>query len=188
MLSYDDHAILILYRRFYDMKYPAKTSQNTDAHIMAQKMCYLMDRSNIPVGNYGFFWDKYGPYSETLQNRLRHIDSNFNTVDMFYTDYPKDSNLLFNDDTNSSNGFFSLRRQNKVDELSEALSIHNHREDARYWVELLGSLLYLYQKGSSREKFENVNKWLKIKKPYLNDNSYNKKAWDSLKLAGLVVA
>lgn len=37
---------------------------------MAQQMCYLMDRSSIPVENYGFFWDIFGPYSETLQNRL----------------------------------------------------------------------------------------------------------------------
>ena len=36
MLSYDDHAILILYRRFYDMEYPTKIESNTEAHIMAQ--------------------------------------------------------------------------------------------------------------------------------------------------------
>ena len=65
MLSYDDHAILILYRRFYDIDYPVKRENNTEAHIMAQKMCYLMDRSIIPVGDYGFFWGKYGPYSES---------------------------------------------------------------------------------------------------------------------------
>ena len=188
MLSYDEHAILILYRRFYDIDYPAKRENNTEAHIMAQKMCYLMDRSTIPVGDYGFFWDKYGPYSELLQNRLRHIDKDSNTVDEFYKEYPQDSHLLFNDDINSNNSFFSLRRQNKVDELSKALRIQDHREDERNWVELLGSLLYLYQIGSSREKFETVNERLKNKKIYFNDDSINQKAWNSLILAGLVVA
>ena len=185
MLSYDDHAILILYRRFYDIDYPVKRENNTEAHIMAQKMCYLMDRSIIPVGDYGFFWGKYGPYSESLENRLRHIDNNFNAVDEFYKEYPKDSHLLFNDDINS---FFSLCRQNKVDELSKALCIHDHREDACNWVELLCSLLYIYQTGSSRQTFETVNSRLNTKRDCFNNSELNRSAWEALKSTRLVTA
>ena len=142
-----------------------------------------MDRSIIPVGDYGFFWGEYGPCSESLQNRLRHIDNNFNTVGEFYKEYPKDSHLLFNDDITS---FFSLRRQNKVDELSNALCIHDHREDERNWVALLSSLLYIYQTGSNRQIFETVNRRLNTKSDYFNKTDINRSAWEALKSADLV--
>ena len=183
MLSYDDHAILILYRLFYDIEFSVKRENNIETHIMTQKMGYLMDRSIIPVGDYGFFWGKYGPYSECLENRLQRIDVHPVTVAKFYEEYPKDSHLLFNEDINS---FFSLRRLNKVNELSKALCIHDHREDARSWVELLSSLLYVYQTGRSNETFETVNMRLNAKRDCFKNNDINRNAWEALKSAGLV--
>lgn len=183
-LTFDERAILAAYQRFYGENYPAIDGQNTDAHIKAQKMCFLLSVRGVNVGDFGYSWNYHGPYSAGLQSLLRALDQHSGLVSEFY-DAHQDEYMLFSD-SNKAGTLFSIKQKELIDTLSSSLKITECGEDKRKWSELLGSITFLGRSVLPGADFEMVNNELKKRKPQYNDNDYNYSAWTLLESTGIL--
>lgn len=154
-LSFDARRLLILYRKFYGRDYSAATTNNQNAHVMAQKMCYLLNLAGVDTGDYGYVWDQFGPYSEMVQNLVRGLDEDSGKVKEFYDKYPEGTasdEVFFSDDPNPES-LFRKRELQKVEALRQSLEFPTDNDSLdeygdtpmRRWAELLGSVAYISQ-------------------------------------------
>lgn len=154
-LSFEAKRLLVLYRKFYGKNYSAVKSNNQNAHVMAQKMCYLLGLVGVDAGDYGYVWDQFGPYSEMVQNLVRQLDEDGDIVKEFYDKYPEGTasdEIFFSDDPNPES-LFRKRDLQRVEALQPSLDfpIDNDSVDEfgdtpmRRWAELLGSVAYISQ-------------------------------------------
>lgn len=198
-LSFQEQRFLVLYRKFYGSNYPALTEDNTNAHVKAQKMCYLLSLKNVDVGKSGFVWDKYGPYSENIQNLVRELDKKGDEVRAFYERYPDDdvSNELFFSDQPSKESLFRKCDGEKIEKMRQELGIQadddkrdeNDDTPVRRWTELLGTIVYISQSmlpGADKEQLD--NKLVRIKKKYRDDYDLREKAFRILGETGLLTS
>lgn len=183
-LIYEQKAFLTLYRRFYGQDYPAVAQGNTDVHILAQKMGYLLSRVSIFIGEYGYLWDTYGPCSAALQDDLRFLDSHPEKVTEFYDEYPTDDRLFVPD--GESGGLFSQSQGKTVDHIVKKLKIREHIDDIRRWSELLGSLAFLSNSNMPGASFNQVNTVLVSKKAQYSNSTINHAAWKALTAANVI--
>lgn len=183
-LIFEQKAFLTLYRRFFGQDYPAAAQGNTDVHVQAQKMGYLLSRASIFIGDYGYLWDTYGPCSAALQDDLRFLDSHPEKVTEFYNEYPSDEQLFVPE--GESGGLFSQSQGKTVDRIVQKLKIREHSEDIRRWSELLGSLAFLSSCNMPGAPFAKVNVALASKKAQYNDPAINRTAWKALTAANMI--
>lgn len=183
-LIFEQKAFLALYKRFYGQSYPAVIQGNTDVHVQAQKMGYLLSLVSIFIGDYGYLWDTYGPCSAALQDDLRFLDSHPEKVAEFYDEYPSDDRLFVPD--GESGGFFSQSQGEMVDHIVKKLKIREHQEDIREWSELLGSLAFLSNCNMPGAPFAKVNDALALKKAQNNDTAINRTAWKALMAVNMI--
>lgn len=183
-LTFDERALLTAYRRFYGEKYPAKDGTNTDAHVQAQKMCFLLSLRGVNIGDFGYSWNYHGPYSAGLQSQLRALDQHADLVGEFYDSHLDES--VFFSDSNEAGTLFTVKQKNLIDELSSSLKMPECGEEKRKWSELLGSITFLGSSVLPGADFTMINSELKKRKPQYNDNDYNYKAWTLLEKVGIL--
>lgn len=190
-LNFDKRVILTLYKKFFGEDYPADGGQNSadrlkDVHIQAQKLCYLLKLRGLNVGDFGYSWNHYGPFSPGLQAQLREMDRVGKEIREFYQNYPGDQAIFTDEDLAGS--LFMADDRARVEKLAEALEIPAHKGERRDWVELLGTLAYLANAELPGVPFQSVEKLLVKRKPQYADSARNRRAWDLLCRAGLVSA
>lgn len=63
----------------------SKNFVNTDfdQKLLMQKYAYFMNECSVPCGDYGFFWNSRGPYSQKLQNEMFSFDNeSYNYIEL----------------------------------------------------------------------------------------------------------
>lgn len=171
-LSFNQKSILNLYQRFYGKRYQCGVTREeaTQEHINVQKMCYLMKRFGIPVGNFGYSWDTYGPFSPGLQVALHDLDMQNEDVEVYYEETEGEQSTV----------------DNKIEHLINVLHLAEHGQDLERWMELLGSIAFLSYSVLPGEDFDCVRRELTARKSYFNNVDEEFAAWSTLKEAGML--
>lgn len=174
-LSYDQKKALIAYERFFGDKYDTQGREtgNTDEHIQAQKMCYLLKIAGIEIGDFDYSWNFKGPFSPGLLALLRSIDRKHQEVTNFYEHASEQSWLL-------------PEQKEMIDGLKDYLEISTHQTQRMQWVEILGSMAYISRTLLPGAGFETVNQKLMKEKPEYSDEQENMHAWNLLNNANLL--
>ena len=174
-LTFNQRTVVDLYSQFYESSYPDQLNQGdvTRVHINAQKMCYLLKKIGINVGDYSYSWNFHGPFSPGLLVLLHSLDAQKESVRSYCegTEHPA---AFSNDD------------QEKITSLIQKLHLKEHNSDRSNWMELLGSLAFLSHSVLPGEDFTNVVRVLKSRKPQFDDDVQNQEAWEVLKRAELL--
>ena len=188
MLNYSEKMFLALYKELYGKQYicdkKSKLAHDTivAGHLQAQKAIYLFSQCNILIGEYGFIWDKRGPFSSELQEFLKGLDSRPDEVKNYYESYNANADagvrMLLTEKQ-------ILRMRTVSRRLKEYLFVEDDDRRSRN-CELLGSLVYLSQTVLPGRSFDAVNNELTRRKGYLNDNEFNEKVWKVLRTAKLL--
>jgi len=137
----------------------ANFSTFTD-RLQVQKTVYLLQEMGLNIGDYGYRWYKHGPYSQKVQDDTFFISNNLPLVRV------EASKLRFNETAieimEKFKRFFAYERE------------YNDSE----WLEAIASIHYLLNYKMSLPDYEKVITKLKELKPYLNNESANKRAWE----------
>lgn len=176
-LSFPARRLLVLYRTFYGDDYPSAAAGNQNAHVKTQKMFYLLRLFGVNVGDYGFVWDQYGPYCETIQELVHELDARTTDVAIFYDNYPAGtaSDTKFFADKTDPDSLFGAKELNRIQEARRVFEINiddPHVDEfgdtiMRRWTELLGSIAYISQSMlPGVGKKELVGKLLQLKEKY----------------------
>lgn len=174
-LTFNQRTVVDLYSQFYEVSYPEHFHQQdaTQVHINAQKMCYLLKKGGIEIGDYSYSWNFHGPFSPRLLSLLHSLDEQEETVRRYC-------------DSSDHSAIFSQDEQEKISTLIQKLHLREHTDDRSNWMELLGSLTFLSHSVLPGEDFLIIAKELKERKPQFNDDVMNQEAWDVLKSADLL--
>lgn len=183
-LEFREKAFLVLFRRFFGIPYHASGENNFLAHVVAQKMGFLLSRRSVYIGDYVYVWDTHGPCSAGLQSLLRNLDQMTDEVSSFYAQYENDD--VFFSDNITPLGLFDEDQGKCVSELREKLDIDGHQNDLFEWSELLGSLAFLSLYDMPGSSFDRINKELIHRKPQYSDTIINRTAWDALTNADIL--
>lgn len=176
-LTFDQKRMLLAYKTFYDEPYIVANSQkNTDIHVIAQKMCYILKLMGINIGDYSYSWNTYGPFSPGLLVLLRTIDRSPEDIESFYASSEESGHIL-NQET-----------RNKIIHIKNALKIDEHTNDRLNWVELLGSLIYLANVELPGESCDKVFERLKTYKGIEMDSKEKGNIWKMLEMEKLLTA
>lgn len=196
MLGFEERRLLFLYRAFYEEDYPAvEVSQN--AHVKAQKMYYLLGLGGMNVGNHGFVWNQFGPFSDIVQETARKLDTKAEDIIDFYLRYPvgaETDNKIFSNESSPESLFEECDRE-RIVKIKEVLKISADRAEKddygdtpmRRWVELLGSLAYISQSmlpGVESDRL--INKLKNLKEKYATETQENLDAINVLKDAKML--
>lgn len=170
-LTYDQKQALAAYKYFFGVQYQTNNGQNnTDMHVAAQKMCYLLKVSGVDIGDYEYAWNKKGPFSPGLLALLRSVDRNEVLVNDFYAQLGQEEDVL-------------KKKAKKIAQLRDRLDIIKHKEEYVAWVEILGSLTYISRSMLPGKDFSVVNDRFVQEKAEYNNKSQNLEAWRLLKKA-----
>ena len=179
-LSYNERLVLFIYRYFIGSDYKLdETLDSRDQHIIIHKIFFILQKLGIDIGDYGFVWNLFGPYSVGLQYILKGLDNKKNNILQYYDQ--------FSDETHKS--LFDGSAMNVVQGLKEKLEMDSDRTiNKQSWLELVGSLAYIGNDELPDESFERINQELCLrKKQYCVDtNHYNQQAWQILQEYRLV--
>ncbi|MBL7576465.1 hypothetical protein SAMN00017477_0097 [Peptoniphilus asaccharolyticus DSM 20463] len=116
-----------------------------------QKIVYLMKVMGIEVGNYNFYWYKYGPYSQELQNDI-----------ISYNESIQDCSIKYSDD--------AIDTMNYIKGMVDI----NTEYDKAHWLECLGSIYYIKTNVmKSKVSDDKINEELKKRKKHLNNDNAN---------------
>ena len=177
-LSYNQKAILNLYKRFYLEGYPSGIASDhtaTQTHINSQKMFYLLKMYGVNVGDFCFSWNYHGPFSPGLLATLRSLDLQKHNIEDYYSNSDSsDNEMLFSDDNN------------KIEKLIDLLELKHHLENLSNWMELLGSLVYISNSVFPYEDYTLVVRELKNRKDKFFCEEENANAWHVLEKAKLL--
>lgn len=165
--------VLIAYREFFGEEYAPSQTQNTDIHVRAHKMCYLMSRIDCDIIDDGFVWNTFGPFSVDLQEVLKQVDSKHNALQNFYKNQTPNDIL----DADILEG---------IERLKNGLQVSSHKENSRHWVELLASLAFIAHSELPNSEFDYINAELKDRKSTYECDQENKEAWVLLNQLGVV--
>lgn len=126
--------------------------------LLMQKAIYLLERMGVNVNNYGFYWYKHGPYSQSLQDDILRYN-------------PSDDAVSFTP--------YALACMDFIRNLAE--EEHDGYSDQE-WMECLASIDYISTNLLPAEAaFDEVNGILKQEKPHLCNDANNRRAFDSLR-------
>ena len=184
-LSYHEKAILVSFNRFYGEHYNPKEDNRDRMHTMALAMGYLFQKFDIWIGDYKFAWNEQGLCSSEFERDLTVIDEHPDLIENYYTMNTREE-LQFSNFNEFS--IFRIDQRNVIDWLARKLEIMRHTEDLRDWMELLGSLAYLYNCKMSDAGLREIGEELKRRNPYFNNRTRLCKAWLALKAGRLVEA
>ena len=153
-----------------------------DKHVKLQKAIYLLQESGVPsCGSFYFTWDKLGPYSPELGEKVKEIRegeadcSEINSSELFSVNEQKKLTLLkclLNLEANDSNSFPRT----------------NYNQ--RLWAELVGSIHFLKTYVFLFDDDETINEKLRQVKPHLSiiqSNVFND-AWKCLRNVNMLSA
>jgi uncharacterized protein YwgA len=146
--------LLPVYKKVFDQPF---SYGNFDDRLKMQKLVYLLQEEGVNIGHYGFDWYKHGPYSQVLLD------------DMYIVDGTTSITLNYSPDT-----------ENRIVELKNIF--HDEEAKVNYgmknWTECLASIHFLKKKimGSNASE-DDIIRELKNRKPHLNNNNLNKKAY-----------
>ena len=139
--------------------------QNFDARLLMQKSVYLMQEMGTSCGDYDYFWYKFGPYSQSLQNDI---------LDMLDSDSPIDMNEFKNQLTD--------RARSNLDGIKKII---DNKPDNNYtkkeWLEAIASLHFLKNYMFLTYSDEKLLEELSNRKSYLRDKEANMLALESVK-------
>lgn len=142
-----------LFKAVYDHPFV----QEFDSRMEMQKAVYLLEEMGVPVGGYGFYWYKHGPYSQSLQNDILSISAEPDVPFSISVDNNKSIKLLH-------------------DLMSKSVEYPTSN-----WAECLASLHYikknLLPKSASDEDVVNE---LEKRKPHLDNVELNMQALHDL--------
>ena len=128
--------------------------ENMEDRIALQKTVYLLMNMGVYVGDYSFEWDKYGPYSFTLD------------VDAFKYGGQIHEEVCF-----SETALEKMRRiVEYIQEGCEKFSDYSKR----YWLESIASMHYL--KYVLRVEENKLLSELQVRKEYLSSSEANERA------------
>ena len=85
-LNFDQKRILVAFERFLGSRYNTHAGENgnTCMHVETQKMCYLLKKAGVEIGDFSYSWNFKGPFSPGLLVLLRSIDRKDADVAEFY--------------------------------------------------------------------------------------------------------
>lgn len=181
-LSVQEEVILALYSELYNRPYDCHSEPGPDGfnvvHVDAQKASFIFSEMMVPAGNYGFYWNHRGPYSEQLQNQLHALDEKEVLIEQYYSDFAVNRKKKLD-------SLFTRGQQKKISRV--ATGMREIAQDDK-GGELLGSLLYIGRTVMPGRGFEQVNCELQRRKDYFQDTDKNKRAWEALQKLDLVSA
>lgn len=124
--------------------------ESLDDRIKLQKAVYVLENMGVHVGDYSFSWNKYGPYSLALDSDAQNCS-----------------------DIEEQEVVFSSFAEEKFGKIRNYIEKKNTYSCVN-WMECIASLLYL--KNIFRFTESDLVHELMERKPYLSDESENKKA------------
>ena len=142
-------ALKEIYREIYEESFDYEVFNNRKK---LQKAVYLLENMGVCVGDYSFSWDKYGPYSLSLDYDAQSLR------DIAEKEFP-----------------FSKFAQSCFARIREYISA-NSSYDCTEWMECIASLHYL--KNVFRINNNKLIEELQERKPYLIDKEANLKAME----------
>ena len=88
-VCYTEACLLQLYRDMFGKKYNPLLSEEEleKQHLSLQRIVYFAERPwgyGIYIGDYGFIWDRFGPFSSQLDYALRGFDKKIEDIKDFY--------------------------------------------------------------------------------------------------------
>ena len=167
-----ERRILTAYREFFNENYAPSQEQNTDIHVQAHKMCYLLSRINCDIVETGFVWNTFGPFSVRLQEILKQLDTKGDALQDFYQEY-KPEDILDEDILEG------------IEKLKTGLKVSENKDNSRRWIELLASLSFLAHSELPTSGFSYIISELKERKPSYKSDTENRKAWELLESLGV---
>lgn len=125
--------------------------------LKMQKMVYLLQEQGLDIGHYGFDWYKHGPYSQVLLDDM-YMENGREYIQLNYTP----------------------EAEKKIGHLKEIFN--DSDAQAKYgmknWTECLASIHFLRNKAmASNASEEEILHVLTKRKPHLNDDNLNRKAY-----------
>lgn len=151
----------ILLRLYKDLIGTDLNATNREDKIIMQKIVFLLNELGLTVGDYRFAWDKYGPFSQSLQNDISEIN---------ISDIPYSGDFL---ESEQKIILFIKEILAKGEETTYSL---------RNWIEAVASLLFLKRYVYPSYGWKDINKQLVSLKAYLSNHKDNIKAIESCKL------
>lgn len=140
----------VLKEIYYEVYGSNFSYQSLDNRIELQKAVYFLENMGVSVGDYSFSWDKYGPYSLSLDSDAQRC-SNTEAQSVVFSDSAK-----------------------KIFSKIKSWLNQRHSYSITRWVECIASLHYLqYVRGIQGETLLHD---LIAQKPYLNDDQANRRA------------
>lgn len=142
-----------VYKKLYERDF---SYSEFDQRMAMQKAVYLLQDMGIPVGDYGFRWCLYGPYSQSLQEDM-HYESGRPCAEVtFSKEYAEGIARLHDVIHSKERGNYSIC----------------------HWVECLASLHYLRENLLSfNATMEEVVGELEKRKTHLNNHNTNVSAY-----------
>lgn len=143
-----------IYKLLFEEEFTGRTFEQ---RLKLQKGIYMLQELGVPVGDYGFSWYKHGPYSQSLLG-----------------DIYKKSDVVV------EKSKLSKRSLEQFNRLKNAFSeFKNTKYTMEKWVECIASIHYLKERivhcGANPDE---VIKELVERKPHLNDEDSNTKAYE----------
>lgn len=147
--------LLPIYKAVFDEEF---NYGDFDKRMKMQKAVYLLEQMGLGIGNYGYIWYKYGPYSQELQD------------DMYHQSEMNKATLQFSSEAKS--GIEMLRKMLNKKENADI------KYDIPRWIECIASLYYLKKNvlPSNAQKSQILQE-LKHRKNYLTDDAANEVAY-----------
>lgn len=144
--------LLPIYERIFNKSF---SYGNFEDRLQMQKMVYLLQEEGVNIGHYGFDWYKHGPYSQVLLDDMYMEDRTITNFVNYTSDVEK-----------------------RIDCLKSIFGDENNY-GMKNWTECLASIHFLRKKimGSNATK-EDVLQELKNRKPHLDNDDLNNKAYE----------
>ena len=142
-----------IYKMLFDKDFKYN---NFEQRLEMQKAIYLLQDMGVPVGNYGFRWYYYGPYSQALQDDMYFESSRRSEEITLSKEYMEDVLKLKQVIESGYNGKYSVTK----------------------WIECIASMHYLRENMMDfNTGEEDVVKELENRKDYLSDRDTNRTAY-----------
>lgn len=125
--------------------------------LLMQKAIYLLEQFGVNVNNYGFYWYKHGPYSQSLQDDILSHPVSDDAIT--FTPYASDCmNLIARFASEPHDGYTD-----------------------QDWMECIASIHYITMNLSpAGATFDEINDILKREKPHLSNDDNNRHAFNLL--------
>ena len=146
-----------IFQKVFDRPFSYRTFED---RLMMQKMVYLLQEAGVNIGHYGFDWYKHGPYSQALLDDM-YMEDKVESIEVNYT----------------------AEAQECIDKLK--VMFHDKDAELEYgiknWTECLASIHFLRKKElGSNVSEEAVLQILRDRKPHLDNDSLNRKAYKAI--------